>query len=210
MLENLDNTTEYIKLRIDEMSIINGMKIKKSLSHKNNVFNIFKVLHSAGNQFSNHPPHFEESLEVINLTQSHGDQDKGLEHRPHDDSAVGVFVDCSVDSISDLHILLLMLDPRQSSAQLLDHVLQLVVTGLLLSLVGGVTRSLTNVHAEHDNLGCHGAHLIGETILVNSIHVGGECVFSVRLSFSLMNCFTIWSNNPDINVKETTLCHFKH
>ena len=28
MLENLDNTTEYIELRIDEMSIINGMKLK--------------------------------------------------------------------------------------------------------------------------------------------------------------------------------------
>ena len=80
MLENLDNTTEYIELRIDEMSIINGMKIKKSLSHKNNVHNIFKVLHSAGNYFSNHSPHFEESLEVINLTKGHGDQDKGLEH----------------------------------------------------------------------------------------------------------------------------------
>ena len=96
-------------------------EIKKSLSHKNNVFNIFKVRYSAGNQFSNHTPHFEESLEVINLTKSHGDQDKGLEHWPHDDSAVGVFVDCSVDSVSDLHILLLMLDPCQSSAQLLDQ-----------------------------------------------------------------------------------------
>ena len=96
-----------------------------------------------------------------------------------------------------------MFDPCESRAEFLDHVLQLVVTWLLLTIIGGVTggvsctgissvlrvsptmRTLTYIHAEHHNLGGHGGHLIGEAILVNSVHVSGESVFSIGLSLSL-------------------------
>ena len=52
------------------------------------------------------------------------------------------------DNIPDLHILLLMLDPSEGSAQLLDHVLQLVMAGLLLSIIGGSTVVLRNVSVD--------------------------------------------------------------
>ena len=42
-----------------------------------------------------------------------------------------------------LHVLLFVFDPGESSAELLDHVLQLVVTGLLLALISGVTGGIS-------------------------------------------------------------------
>ena len=84
-----------------------------------------------------------------------------------------------------LHILLLMFDPSKSSAQLLDHVLQLVVAGLLLSIIGGIAWSVPNVHAEHNNLGSHGGHLVREAILIHSVHVGGEGVLAIGFSLTL-------------------------
>ena len=103
-----------------------------------------------------------------------------------------------------LHVFLFMFDPCESSAELLDHVLQLVVTWLLLSIVSGVTggisctqissvfrvrvsefRALTYIHTEHHNLGGHGGHLIGEAILVNSVHVSSKGVFSIGFSLPL-------------------------
>ena len=44
---------------------------------------------------------------------------------------------------------------------------------------------LTYVHTEHHNLGGHGGHLIGEAILVNSIHMSSKGVFSIGLSLPL-------------------------
>ena len=32
---------------------------------------------------------------------------------------------------------------------------------------------------EHDDLGSHGGHLVGETVLVDTVHVGSEGVFAV-------------------------------
>ena len=99
-----------------------------------------------------------------------------------------------------------MFDPCESRAEFLDHVLQLVVTWLLLTIIGGVTggvsctgissvlrvsptmRTLTYIHAEHHNLGGHGGHLIGEAVLINSVHVSSKSVFSIGLSLPL-NCF---------------------
>ena len=49
-----------------------------------------------------HSAHFEESLEVVDLSQSHGHQHQSLEEWPHDHSAVGVLIDCSVDPVSHL------------------------------------------------------------------------------------------------------------
>ena len=97
-----------------------------------------------------------------------------------------------------------MFDSREGRAELLDHVLQLVVTRLLLPLVSGVTGSfpckakfwsdcsdppevslLTYIHAERHNLGGHGGHLVGEAVLVDAVHVSSKCVFSIGLPFSL-------------------------
>ena len=78
-----------------------------------------------------------------------------------------------------------MFDSGESSAELLDHVLQLVMAGLLLSVIGGITGSISNVHTEHDNLGGHGGHLVGETILVHPVHVGSKGVLAIGLSLTL-------------------------
>ena len=32
---------------------------------------------------------------------------------------------------------------------------------------------------EHDDLGGHGGHLVGEAVLVDTVHVGSEGVFAV-------------------------------
>ena len=96
-----------------------------------------------------------------------------------------------------------MFHSSESSAQLLDHVLQLVVgclgenkallvileinkTEVLephlfspLFILGWVTGGLADVHAEHDNLGGHGGHLVGETVLVDAVHVSSKRVLPV-------------------------------
>ena len=51
---------------------------------------------------SHNPSDFKKSLEVINLSQSHGHQYQSLKERPHDNSAVGVFIDSSVDPVPHL------------------------------------------------------------------------------------------------------------
>ena len=46
--------------------------------------------------------------------------------------------------------------------------------------------ALTYIHAEHHNLRGHGGHLVGEAILVNSVHMSSEGVFSVGFSLPLI------------------------
>lgn len=38
--------------------------------------------------FLHNPPDFEEPLEVVHLAEGHGDEDKGFEEGPHDNTAV--------------------------------------------------------------------------------------------------------------------------
>ena len=38
---------------------------------------------------------------------------------------------------------------------------------------------------EHDYLGGHGGHLVGEAVLVDAVHVGSERVFTVGLPLAL-------------------------
>ena len=49
-----------------------------------------------------HSAHFKESLEVVDLSQCHGNKHQSLKEGPHDDSAIGVLIDCSMDPVSDL------------------------------------------------------------------------------------------------------------
>ena len=57
----------------------------------------------------NHPPDFKEPLQVVDLPQRHGNENQGFEEGPEDHSAVRVVVDCSVYSLSNIHVLLFML-----------------------------------------------------------------------------------------------------
>ena len=109
-----------------------------------------------------------------------------------------------------LHVLLFVFHSSEGSAQLFDHVFQLVMGCLVrenkvlllilkvnktevlephlfspLFILGWVTGGLADVHAEHDNLGGHGGHLVGEAVLVDAVHVSSKCVFSIGLPFSL-------------------------
>ena len=86
-----------------------------------------------------------------------------------------------------LHVLLFVFHFSERSSEFLDHVLQLVVGSLFspLFILGWVTGGLADVHAEHDNLGGHGGHLVGEAVLVDAVHVSSKSVFSIGLSFSL-------------------------
>ena len=96
-----------------------------------------------------------------------------------------------------------------------------------LFILGWVTGGLADVHAEHDNLGGHGGHLVGEAVLVDAVHVSSKRVFSIGLPFSLkcemyetescqysngafnhielsafylVNCLAVRSYNSDINI----------
>ncbi len=46
---------------------------------------------------------------------------------------------------------------------------------------------LANVHGEHDDLGRHGAHLVGEAVAVDAVHVGGEGVLAVALPLAAVH-----------------------
>ena len=70
-------------------------------------------------------------------------------------------------------------------AQLLDHVLELVVAGLLAVGARAVRGRLPDVHREHNDLGRHGRHLVGEAVLVHAVHVRRERVLAVRLALTL-------------------------
>ena len=54
-----------------------------------------------------------------------------------------------------------------------------------LFILGWVTWGFSNVHAEHDNLGGHGRHLVGEAILVDTVHVSRKCILPIGFPFSL-------------------------
>ena len=55
--------------------------------------------------------------------------------------------------------------------------------------------SLPYLHAEHDYLGCHGGHLVAETVLVYAVHVCRKCVLATRLTLTRVNDSFIRSNN---------------
>ena len=56
----------------------------------------------------NYPSYFKESLNIVNLSDSHTKEKGKLETGPNDDPPVGVSVDFAVSVISDFHIILLL------------------------------------------------------------------------------------------------------
>ena len=52
---------------------------------------------------------FKKSFQVVDLSESHCNEDEGLEEGPHDDPRVGVLVDGSVDTVANGHVFLLVL-----------------------------------------------------------------------------------------------------
>ncbi len=118
-----------------------------------------------------------------------------------------------MNSLSDLHVLLLVLDSGQRVRQLVDHLLELVViggrVGARARLSAGQVR-LGHVHREHDDLGRHGAHLVAEAVLVNAVGVRGECVLAVGLAVALVDHLVVRSGDLDVNVEEAALDHLEH
>ncbi len=55
---------------------------------------------------------------------------------------------------------------------------------LAAAILGG---RLPDVHGEHDNLGRHGAHLVGEAVPVDAVHVRRERVLAVALPLPLVD-----------------------
>lgn len=66
---------------------------------------------------------------------------------------------------------------------------------MLTVALNAVFRCLSNVHAEHDDLGCHGGHLIAEAILEFSIHVSCKRVLAIGLSVTTVYNTSIWPND---------------
>lgn len=129
---------------------------------------------------------------------------------------------CSVDSLPHFHVFLLMLHTSESSRQLIDHLFQFIMIGwrrnkhvshcgerqAWLSHVEDVLWPstfavfihvhfglLSNVHAEHNNLGCHGGHLVAEAVLVDTIHVSSKGVLAIGLPLPIVDVLTIWAND---------------
>lgn len=50
---------------------------------------------------------------------------------------------------------------------------------------------LSDIYGEHNDLGCHGGHLVAEAELVGSIHVCCHRVFSTGLSVPFVNLLAI-------------------
>lgn len=73
----------------------------------------------------------------------------------------------------------------------------------------GLFFSHPNIHGEHDNLGSHGGHLVGEAVGVNTIHTGGEGVAPIGLALALVNDLAIRAVDFDVNVQEATLSYLK-
>merc|ERR550519_1142583 len=97
------------------------------------------------------------------------------------------------------------------AAELLDHILEFVVTGFILpTLTSPVSRSVSNVHAEHHYLRSHGGHLIAEAVLVDAVHVRCESVLPVGLPLPGMYGLSVRSHNPHVNVEEASLRHLEH
>lgn len=58
---------------------------------------------------SHDPSDLEEALEVVDLADGHGDQHQSLEEGPQHDARVRALVDGSVNFVSDIHVVLLVL-----------------------------------------------------------------------------------------------------
>ena len=54
---------------------------------------------------------------------------------------------------------------------------------------------LADVYTEHHNLGRHRRHSVAEAILVHTVHVCSKRVFSIRLSFTRIDGFTVRPDN---------------
>ena len=67
------------------------------------------------------PSHFKESLDIVNLSDSHAEKQRELEHGPDDHAPVGTVVYIAMCGISDLHIVLLLFHLPQLVAQITDH-----------------------------------------------------------------------------------------
>lgn len=52
---------------------------------------------------------------------------------------------------------------------------------------------LSNVNGEHDDLGCHGGHLVAEAELVGPVHVSCHGVLSTGLSIAFVDLLAIRS-----------------
>lgn len=84
------------------------------------------------------------------------------------------------------------------------------MTGLITIDIGIIVWTFAHIHTEHDDLGRHGAHLIGEAILVYSIHMSGKRVLAIGFAFTLMDHFAIGTFNSNIDIQETAFSHLKH
>lgn len=58
---------------------------------------------------------FKESLEIVDLSGCHGQQDECFEEGPHDHSWVGAFIDIAVDPLTQVHVILLVFDVPQGT-----------------------------------------------------------------------------------------------
>lgn len=61
----------------------------------------------------NHSFDFKESLQVVYLSNSHENQNRGFKDTPPDNFRVSIIVDLSMNPVSYVHVLLLMLDTDQ-------------------------------------------------------------------------------------------------
>lgn len=68
---------------------------------------------------------------------------------------------------------------------------------------------VANLHREHDDLGRHGGHFVGEAVSVDAVHAGREGVAAIRLPLPLVDCLALGTIDLDVNVQEPSLSHLE-
>lgn len=77
----------------------------------------FRLLSDVSTSGSHYPTHFEETFQIVYLTDGHYHQYKCLECRPQNDTWICAFVNSTMEFIANTHILLFVLHRCQATAQ---------------------------------------------------------------------------------------------
>lgn len=135
------------------------------------------------------PSRLQKFLQVVDLSQCHGNENKSFSEGPKDHSAACAIVDRSVHPLLNFHGLLFLLDSCRHPCQLIDQFFQLVLVSFYFHVLS--SGDLPNINGEHQYIWSHGSILLLKQNLLCSIYVSSKCVFPTSISVSFIHSFII-------------------